>query len=84
MTLPFVDHQHENAVERVLSEVLGNSVVEEPVKDEKQQQLHQKHNGQLVEEEVEVVGVEAQSVGVSREGEVVIIVFLLVQSFHRF
>ena len=37
LDVALVDHQHENAVERVLSEVLGNSVVEEPVKEQKQQ-----------------------------------------------
>ena len=59
LDIAFVDDQEEDGIEGVLSEELGDPMVEESLEEEGQEKVQESHAWQFIEEEVEVVGEEA-------------------------
>ena len=75
----FIDDEHEYSIERVLSEVFRDTIIEELFKQKYQQDISQEDSWQFIEEEVKSVGEEAKAIGISGENKSISIIFLVVE-----
>jgi hypothetical protein len=60
----FVNEEENDAVERVLSEILRDAPVKQGFEDERQHHIDEDASGKFIEEEIEVVGEETNTVRV--------------------
>ena len=79
LDVPLVDQHQEQPEEGVLSEVLGDPVVEESPEDQRQKDVGDDHPGQFVVEEVEIVAEEREAVGVFLQEKGVSVVLFVVK-----
>ena len=83
LDVPLVDDEEEHAREGVLPDVLRQPVVEQQLEHHHEQHVYDDGEGQLEEEEVQVVGEEAHPVAVLAEEEGVGVVLLVVEGLDQ-
>ena len=81
--ISFINEEKKYSIERIFSNKYRNSVIEEHFEEKDEEYIGQEDWGKFEEEEFEVVGEEAQSIGVSFKNEGISVVVLLVESFEQ-
>ena len=62
--IPFIDNENEDPVQRVFPDILGDPKIEEELEDEQKKKINGKDDGELVIEELKVVGEESHPLSI--------------------
>ena len=83
LDVSFVDDKQKNAIKCVFSDIFGDAVVEQCSEDQRKSEVEEEVTGKLVEEEIEVIGVEPEPVWISAQHESIRIIIFLIKTFSH-